>query len=92
MVQNGYQEVPNYWYGAVLVFAFVIGIGTIYGVGSTLPWWGFIVANLFAAVFILFFGAQMGMTGFQFYLQPVVQMIAGYIHPGRPLGSVYFRP
>ena len=77
---------PNYWYLLVLVGSFVIGLGTLYGVQSTLPWWGYIIANLFAALFILFFGAQMGLTGFQFNQQPIIQMVAGYIHPGKPLG------
>lgn len=90
MVQNGYVEVPNWWFGLVLLLAFVIGMVTLYQVKSTLPWWAFIVSNLIAALFILFFGAQMGLTGFQFNQQPVVQMLAGYILPGRPLANMYF--
>ncbi|KAL1386863.1 OPT oligopeptide transporter protein-domain-containing protein [Phyllosticta capitalensis] len=90
MMQNGYREVPQWWYAGVLVAAFVIGIITLYGVKSTLPWWGYIISNIFAAIFILFFGAQMGLTGFQFNQQPVLQMLAGYMHPGRPLANMYF--
>jgi hypothetical protein len=90
MVQKGYEEVPNWWYGNVLVLSFIIGLITIYGVKSTLPWWGFILSNVFAAIFILFFGAQMGLTGFQFNQQPIIQMLAGYIHPGKPLANMYF--
>ncbi|KAH6672407.1 OPT oligopeptide transporter protein-domain-containing protein [Halenospora varia] len=90
MVQEGYEEVPNWWYGNVLVLSFIVGLGTLYGINSTLPWWGYIIANLFAAVFILFFGAQMGLTGFQFNQQPIIQMVAGYIHPGKPLANMYF--
>jgi hypothetical protein len=86
MVKEGYEEVPNWWYANVLVLSFVVGLGTIYGLKSTLPWWGYIIANLFAALFILFFGAQMGITGFQFNQQPIIQMVAGYMHPGKPLG------
>lgn len=29
-------------------------------------------------------------TGFQYNVQPVVQMLAGYIHPGRPMANMYF--
>ena len=82
-----YDEVPQWWYGMVLVTSFAVGLGTLYGVGSTLPWWGYIVANLLSAIMILFFGAQMAMTGFQFNQQPIIQMLAGYIHPGKPLGK-----
>jgi len=87
MMQNGYVEVPQYWYALVLVTSFALGLGTLYSIGSTLPWWGYIISNLFAAVFILFFGAQMGITGFQFNQQPILQMLAGYMHPGKPLGT-----
>lgn len=90
MIQNGYKEVPDSWYVAVLVLSFIIGIATLYSVQSTLSWWAFIVSNLLAALFILFFGAQMGLTGFQFNQQPVIQMLAGYILPGRPLANMYF--
>lgn len=90
MMQNGYSEVPDWWYGVVLVLSFVIGMGTLYAVKSTLSWWAFIVSNLFAALFILFFGAQMGLTGFQFNQQPVIQMLAGYLLPGKPLANMYF--
>ncbi|KAL7917413.1 OPT oligopeptide transporter domain-containing protein [Trichoderma austrokoningii] len=90
MMQNGYAEVPNWWYGIVLVLSFVIGIITLYSIKSTLPWWAFIVSNIFAALFILFFGAQMGLTGFQFNQQPVIQMLGGYLLPGKPLANMYF--
>ncbi|PON30062.1 hypothetical protein TGAM01_v201429 [Trichoderma gamsii] len=90
MMQNGYAEVPNWWYGIVLVLSFVIGIATLYSIKSTLPWWAFIVSNIFAALFILFFGAQMGLTGFQFNQQPVIQMLGGYLLPGKPLANMYF--
>ena len=84
---DSYKEVPQWWFGLVLLLSFVVGLGTLYGVKSTLPWWGFILANLLAAIMILFFGAQYGITGFQFNQQPVIQMLAGYIHPGKPLGT-----
>ncbi|TVY27147.1 Oligopeptide transporter [Lachnellula hyalina] len=90
MVQAGYEEVPNWWYANVLLLSFAVGMGTIYAVKSSLPWWGYIVSNIFALVFILIFGAQMGLTGFQFNQQPIIQMIAGYLHPGKPLANMYF--
>lgn len=32
----------------------------------------------------------MGMTGFQFNVQPICQMFAGYMFPGKPLANFYF--
>ena len=60
MIKNGYKEVPSWWFGIVLCLSFFIGLGTLYAIGSTLPWWGYILSNIFAAIFILFFGAQYG--------------------------------
>jgi len=57
---------------------------------STLPWWGLILACAFCVVFMLFFGAQYAITGFGFNLQPIFQMFAGYMFPGRPLANMYF--
>jgi hypothetical protein len=57
---------------------------------STLPWWGFIMATIFTGVFTVFFGAQYAITGFGFNLQPIFQMLAGYMFPGRPLANMYF--
>lgn len=66
MLRNLYDECPQWWWGAVLLGSFVAGIACLYAIKSTLPWWGFILANILTAVFMLFFGAQYGLTGFQF--------------------------
>jgi hypothetical protein len=44
----------------------------------------------FTFLFTLFFGAQFGITGFGFNIQPICQMLAGYLFPGRPLANFYF--
>ena len=90
MLRNLYPEVPLYWWGLVLVACFAVGLGCLYAMQSTLPWWGFIVAILLSTVFLLIFGVQYGMTGFQFNVQPICQMLAGYMFPGRPLANFYF--
>ncbi|KAJ5832835.1 peptide transporter MTD1 [Penicillium riverlandense] len=90
MLRNLYYETPHWWWGAVLLASFIVGLICLYVMKSTLPWWGFIIANLLTFIFMLFFGAQMGITGFQFNIQPICQMLAGYMFPGRPLANLYF--
>jgi OPT oligopeptide transporter protein len=52
--------------------------------------WGFIVSCLLAVVSILFFGSLFAMTGLAFIIQPFVQMIGGFLHPGKPMANMYF--
>ncbi|KAK6410443.1 hypothetical protein LTR81_015338 [Elasticomyces elasticus] len=90
ILRNGYKEVPLWWWASVLLGCWAVGLGCLYALDSTLPWWGFLVATAVTLVMGLFFGAQYGMTGFGFNQQPICQMLAGYMFPGRPLANFYF--
>ncbi|KAM5354772.1 hypothetical protein ACJ41O_001418 [Fusarium nematophilum] len=85
-----YEEVPSSWYFLIFAASFIVGMVCLYIMKSTLPWWGFIMAVLFLVIFMVFFGAQYAITGFGFNLQPIFQMLAGYMFPGRPLANMYF--
>ncbi|KAH0163161.1 OPT superfamily oligopeptide transporter, partial [Aureobasidium melanogenum] len=90
MLLNRYREVPMWWWAAVMVISWVVGIICLYSIKSTLPGWGYLLALILTFVFTLFFGAQSGITGFGFNIQPICQMLAGYLFPGRPLANFYF--
>jgi hypothetical protein len=47
-----YKEVPVWWYVAILIGTFGLALGMAYAADSGLPWWGLIVALLFAFLFI----------------------------------------
>jgi hypothetical protein len=79
MLRNMYYEVPHWWWGTIVVVCWVVALVCLYIMKSTLPWWGFIISTLLTTIFLLFFGAQYGITGFQFNIQPVCQMLAGYM-------------
>jgi uncharacterized membrane protein len=49
MVQH-YREVPWYWYIAVLLFSFVLGIIVVAKENLTLPIWAYVVALLLGSV------------------------------------------
>lgn len=82
-----YDEVPSSWYFVVFIISIIVGIVCLYVMKSTLPWWGFIIGTLLLIVLIIFFGAQSAITGFTVNMQPVMQMLAGYMFPGKPLGT-----
>jgi hypothetical protein len=56
-----YNDVPQWWYGAVLVISVVVALICIYKLESTLPWWGFLIALLISYVLTMFTGAMYGM-------------------------------
>lgn len=85
-----YDEVPSSWYFCIFAVSWVTALICLYVMKSTLPWWGFVIATIMLAVFMVFFGAQYGITGFGYNLQPIFQMLAGYMMPGRPLGRLPF--
>lgn len=90
LILRNYADAPSWWYGLILVASIVVGLVCLYVLDSTLPWWGFFIGLGLSTFMILFFGAQMAITGFQFNQQPVSQMLAGYMFPGRPLANMYF--
>jgi hypothetical protein len=49
------------------------------------------MSTILTFICVLFFGAQMGITGFQFNIQPICQMLAGYMFKGRPLANMVSR-
>ncbi|KAG5338122.1 hypothetical protein C0989_008200 [Termitomyces sp. Mn162] len=85
-----YPDAPNSWYLVCLIVSIIMALVIIYKTDSTLPWWGFIIALLLAVLSILFFGTLYAITGLQFIIQPFVQMIGGFIHPGKPMANMYF--
>ncbi|PMD19683.1 peptide transporter MTD1 [Hyaloscypha hepaticicola] len=85
-----YKAVPDWWFGCVLLLSFTIAMIILYTGHSTLPWWGFVVAMCIGYVFLVFFGAMMAISGVQWLVQPIVQMIGGYIQPGNPVANMYF--
>ena len=85
-----YKPCPDRWYGVVLVLSIVVALIVLYKGDSTLPWWGLLVSSLIAYLCIAVFGAMQAITGINFIIQPVVQMIGGYIQPGNPVANMYF--
>ena len=85
-----YKDAPNSWYFITLVLSCITALVVIYKTNSTLPWWGFLISIVLGAISILFFGALYAITGLQFIIQPFVQMIGGFLHPGKPMANMYF--
>ena len=85
-----YADAPNSWYIVTLLFSVVVALVVIYKTNSTLSWWGFLLGVTLASLCILFFGTLYAITGLSFSIQTFVQMIGGFIHPGKPMANMYF--
>ncbi len=61
-----YEECPNWWFGAALLFSTVVALICMYLGASSFPWWGLLVAMLVAYVFLLFWASMQAITGIGF--------------------------
>ncbi|KAI0028897.1 OPT oligopeptide transporter [Vararia minispora EC-137] len=85
-----YKEVPSWWFGAIFVITFALGLGLLYAAKSGLPWWAYIVALILSAVFVPILGSLYATVGYQPSLQFLVQMVGGAMVPGKPVANMYF--
>lgn len=85
-----YKEVPIWWYLTILAGTSALAIGMAYAAKSGLPWWGFIVALILAAVFIPVIGTLSCTVGYAPSIENLVQMVGGAIIPGKPVANMYF--
>nr|WNZ75612.1 hypothetical protein [Trichoderma harzianum] len=89
MAEN-YKEAPWWWYIAVLVFSFVLGLVVVIKENITLPAWAYVVA-LIVGIFI----APLSTILYSRYGNGIAtnnlsKMLAGLMLPGRPVGNMYF--
>ncbi|OAA73584.1 oligopeptide transporter [Cordyceps fumosorosea ARSEF 2679] len=90
LLMQSYKDCPDWWYAIVLVLSAAVALVVIYKSNSTLPWWGLLVACLVGYCHLLVFGSMQGITGVNFTIQSIIQMIGGYMRPGFPVANMYF--
>ncbi len=85
-----YDDVPQWWYLVMLVGALAIGMGTAYyGGTNTIPAWSVLLFTFIAFFFAIVLAFLQAVTGFNTSTKGIVQLIAAYIHPGRPIANMY---
>lgn len=85
-----YKEVPWYWYVAVLVFSFVLGIVVVVKEDVTLSVWAYVVALLLGCFFAPLSTLLYARFGNGIATNNLSKMIGGLAVPGRPIGNMYF--
>ncbi|KAJ5933586.1 OPT peptide transporter Mtd1 [Penicillium verhagenii] len=85
-----YKEVPQWWYIVLFALAFVAGIIVTAKGQTTLPVWGYIISLLVGAFMAPFSCILYGLYGTGVGTNQLSKMVAGAVHPGRPLANLYF--
>ncbi|KAJ5290898.1 OPT peptide transporter Mtd1 [Penicillium angulare] len=85
-----YKEVPMWWYIVSFILAFVAGIIVTAKGETTLPVWGYIISLLLGAFVAPFSCILYGLYGTGVNTEQISKMVAGAVHPGRPLAGLYF--
>lgn len=86
-----YKEVPAYWYGLLGLVCFILGVIAIETNPTGFPTWAYIIALLIAAVFTLPAAMIQAITNQQIPINTLVEIVVGYMLPGRPVAMMLFK-
>lgn len=86
-----YQQVPEWWYGCILVVTFAFACICVKVYPTQMPIWAVVVALLIALFFIVPVGMIQAVTTRQVGLNVITELIAGYMLPGRPVAMMMFK-
>ncbi|CAI7618076.1 unnamed protein product [Penicillium crustosum] len=85
-----YKEAPWWWYIAVLVVSFVLGIIVTVKENITLSPWAYVISLIIGCIIAPFSIILLSRYGNGIATNNLSKMLAGLILPGRPVGNMYF--
>ncbi|KAH8646190.1 OPT oligopeptide transporter [Xylariales sp. PMI_506] len=85
-----YRETPWWWFVAVLVVSFVLGLVVVIKENITLPAWAYIVSLILGIIIAPFSTLLFARYGNGIATNNLSKMLAGLLLPGRPIGNMYF--
>lgn len=90
-LMRAYPEVPHWWYGAIFVGSFIMGVVAIEKYHTDLPIWAFLICLVFGFMFVLPCGIILAITNQTITLNVLAELLAGYMIPGRPIAVMIFK-
>ncbi|KAI8829588.1 peptide transporter MTD1 [Chytriomyces cf. hyalinus JEL632] len=84
-----HPEVPLWWYLTLMAVSVSLGF-YICVKDDSLPWWAFLLTVFIALIFIIVSGLLAAFTGFSPPFKTFLQLIGGFLLPGRPIANMYF--
>nr|XP_019012500.1 OPT family small oligopeptide transporter [Kwoniella pini CBS 10737]OCF51281.1 OPT family small oligopeptide transporter [Kwoniella pini CBS 10737] len=87
---KAYKVVPQWVYGCLFLVSMAIAMGTAYfGGRTTIPAWSILLFSFIGYFFAIILGFLKAVTGFDTSINGIIQIIAAFIHPGKPLANLY---
>ncbi|KAI9172645.1 opt oligopeptide transporter [Paramyrothecium foliicola] len=85
-----YKEVPWWWYIAILIGSFVLGLIVVTTQDVTLPAWAYVVSLVLGSFIAPLSTILYSRFGNGIATNNLSKMLAGLALPGRPVGNMYF--
>ncbi|EMR62553.1 putative opt oligopeptide transporter protein [Eutypa lata UCREL1] len=85
-----YQETPWWWYVAILVISFILGLVVVLKENIALPAWAYVVSLLLGIFIAPLSTILYARYGNGIATNNLSKMLAGLLIPGRPVGNMYF--
>ncbi|KKK22987.1 hypothetical protein P175DRAFT_0528964 [Aspergillus ochraceoroseus IBT 24754] len=85
-----YKEAPWWWYIAVLVGSFILGLVVVTKEDITLPAWAYVVSLVVGMFFAPLSTILFSRYGNGIATNNLSKMLAGLLLPGHPVGNMYF--
>jgi OPT family small oligopeptide transporter len=86
-----YPEVPAWWYGLVGVIAFAFFCAAIEIIPTQMPIWAAVVGVLLSSTLAIPLAMLQAITNQQVPTQVMMELVAGYMLPGKPIANVIFK-
>ncbi|OCH85661.1 small oligopeptide transporter [Obba rivulosa] len=90
-LMSKYPQVPEWWYGCVLVFTFIFACLCIKLWPTEMTIWALFVALVIALIYVVPIGMIQAVTNRQVGLNVITELIVGFMLPGKPVAMMMFK-
>ncbi|KAH8919020.1 oligopeptide transporter 4 [Atractiella rhizophila] len=90
-LMRNYAEVPEWWFGCIMVVSLTCGIVMVEIYDTQFPIWGFVICIALAFIFVVPAGMITAVGNVQITLNVIAELIGGYALPGKPLANMLFK-
>ncbi|PNH46307.1 hypothetical protein VD0004_g1765 [Verticillium dahliae] len=86
VMKDNYKDVPIWWYVAILLVGFFLGLGAVIHGNTTLDPWAYLLGCVVAPFSLCLYG----LLGTSVSTNNLSKMLCGVLQPGKPVANLYF--